>query len=65
MRSFRVVADRESGLIEQMATPFTRTTGRDRDSKVRSQEAIREIAALFVQLHAALLRAELIRAGKA
>ncbi|MEC7102255.1 MAG: MerR family transcriptional regulator, partial [Actinomycetota bacterium] len=65
MRSFRVVADRESGLIEQMATPFGRTTGREGDSKVRSQEAIREIAALFVQLHASLLRAELTRAGKA
>jgi DNA-binding transcriptional MerR regulator len=65
MRSFRVVADRETGLIEQMATPFAKTTGRERDSRVRAQEAIREIAALFVQLHAALLRAELIRSGKA
>lgn len=65
MRSFRVVADRETGLIEQMATPFAKTTGRERDSKVRAQEAIREIASLFVQLHAALLRAELIRSGKA
>jgi DNA-binding transcriptional MerR regulator len=65
MRSFRVVADRESGLIEQMVTPFGRTTGREGDSKVRSQEAIREIAALFVQLHASLLRAELTRSGKA
>jgi DNA-binding transcriptional MerR regulator len=65
MRSFRVVADRETGLIEQMATPFAKTTGRERDSKVRSQEVVREIAAVFVQLHAALLRAELIRSGKA
>ena len=65
MRSFRVVADRETGLIEQMATPFAKTTGRERDSRVRAQEAVREIAALFVQLHAALLRAELIRSGKA
>ncbi|MGA0209258.1 MAG: MerR family transcriptional regulator [Candidatus Nanopelagicales bacterium] len=65
MRSFRVLADRVSGLIEQMATPFARTTGRERDSKARAQEAVQEIAALFVQLHAALLRAELIRSGKA
>lgn len=65
MRSFRVVADRETGLIEQMATPFSKTTGRERDSRVRAQEAVREIAALFVQLHGALLRAELIRSGKA
>lgn len=65
MRSFRVVADRESGLIEQMITPFSRTTGTERDSRARSQEAVREIASLFVQLHSALLRAELIRSGKA
>lgn len=65
MRSFRVVADRETGLIEQMITPYSRTTGRDRDTRAQSQEAVREIASLFVQLHAALLRAELIRAGKA
>lgn len=65
LRSFRVVADRESGLIEQMITPFTRTTGRERDSRARSQDAVREIASLFVQLHGALLRAELIRSGKA
>lgn len=65
MRSFRVVADRETGLIEQMITPFSRTTGRDRDTRAQAQEAVREIASLFVQLHGALLRAELIRSGKA
>lgn len=63
LRSFRVVTDRESGLIEQIATPYSQP--RDRDAKVRSQETIRELAALFVQLHAALLRADLIRSGKA
>lgn len=65
LRSFRVVADRESGLIEQMITPFSKTTGRERDTRPRAQEAVRDIASLFVQLHAALLRAELIRSGKA
>lgn len=65
LRSFRVVADRESGLIEQMITPFSRTSGRDRNNRAASVEAVREIASLFVQLHGALLRAELIRSGKA
>lgn len=63
LRSFRVVADRETGLVEQMATPYSQP--RDRDGRAREQETIRELASLFVQLHAALLRAELIRAGRA
>jgi DNA-binding transcriptional MerR regulator len=63
LRSFRVVTDRESGLIEQMATPYSQP--RDREGRIRAQETIRELAALFVQLHAALLRADLIRSGKA
>ncbi|MFM8516204.1 MAG: MerR family transcriptional regulator [Actinomycetota bacterium] len=61
LRSFRVVTDREAGLIEQMVTPYTR----DRDGRARAQEAVREIAALVIQLHAALLRAEMVRAGRA
>ena len=63
LKSFRVVADRESGLVEQIATPFSQP--RDKDARARAQEVIRELAALFVQLHAALLRAELVRGGKA
>jgi DNA-binding transcriptional MerR regulator len=63
LRSFRVVADRETGLVEQMATPYSQP--RDRDARAREQETIRELASLFVQLHAALLRAELIRGGRA
>ncbi len=63
LRSFRVVADRESGLVEQMATPYSQP--RDRDGRAREQETIRELASLFVQLHATLLRAELIRSGRA
>lgn len=65
LRSFRVVADREAGLIEQMITPFSRTSGAARNTRAQSVEAVREIASLFVQLHGALLRAELIRSGKA
>lgn len=63
LRSFRVVTDRETGVIEQMATPFSQP--RDRDGRARQQEVVRELASLFVQLHAALLRAELIRGGRA
>jgi DNA-binding transcriptional MerR regulator len=63
LRTFRVVTDRETGLVEQMATPYSQP--RDRDGRAREQETIRELAALFVQLHATLLRAELIRSGKA
>jgi DNA-binding transcriptional MerR regulator len=65
LRSFRVVADRETGLIEQMVTPYTRAGSRDGSARARTQEAVRDIASLFVQLHGALLRAELIRSGKA
>ena len=61
LRSFRVVTDREAGLIEKMITPYMR----DRDGRARAQEAVREIAALVVQLHAMLLRAEMVRAGRA
>lgn len=61
LRSFRVVTDREAGLIDQMVTPYLR----DRDGRARAQEAVREIAALVIQLHAALLRAEMVRAGRA
>jgi DNA-binding transcriptional MerR regulator len=63
LRSFRVVTDRESGLVEQIATPYSQP--RDRDGRAREQETIRELASLFVQLHAALLRAELVRGGRA
>ena len=62
LRSFRVVADRETGLVEQMAVPYSQP--RDRDGREREAETIRELASLFVHLHAALLRAELTRAGR-
>ena len=62
LRPFRVVADRETGLVEQMAVPYSQP--RDRDGREREQETIRELASLFVHLHAALLRAELTRGGR-
>ena len=62
LRSFRVVADRESGLIEQIANPYARP--RDPDGQALARETVRELAALFIQLHATLLRAELVRGSK-
>lgn len=62
LRSFRVVTDREAGVIEQMATPYAQP--RERDGRTRQRETVRELASLFVQLHAALLRAELLRSGQ-
>lgn len=63
LKSFKVVTDRESGMIEQMATPFSQP--RDKDAQARAAETIRELASLMVQMHAALLRADLIRSGLA
>ncbi|MBI1350832.1 MAG: MerR family DNA-binding transcriptional regulator [Actinomycetales bacterium] len=63
LKTFRVVTDRETGLVEQMATPYSNP--RDRDGRAREHEVVRDLAALIVQLHAALLRAELIRSGRA
>ena len=54
LRSFRVVTDRETGLVEQMATPYSQP--RDRDGRAREQEVVRELAALLIQLHATLLQ---------
>jgi len=62
LRAFRVVADRDSGLVERIAAGLG--SPRDPDARARAQETVRELAALFIQLHAALLRAELVRAGK-
>lgn len=57
LRSFKAAADRELGLIEQVVTPMTRL--RAADSAARATEAARELAALSVRLHTALLRAGL------
>ncbi len=58
LKLFRRNADRELGLVDQMVTPYKNT--RDR---TREQETVRELAALVVQLHASILRAELVRTG--
>jgi DNA-binding transcriptional MerR regulator len=57
LRPFRTAADREVGLVEQVVTPLAR--GRGDDAQARASEAAREISALCLQLHAALVKAGL------
>lgn len=57
LRGFRTAADREIGLIEQVVLPLTRQ--KTPDARVRAAEAVRELAALSVRLHTALVRAGL------
>jgi DNA-binding transcriptional MerR regulator len=57
LRSFRTAADREVGLVEQVVTPLAR--GRGDDAQARASEAAREISAVCVRLHAALVKAGL------
>lgn len=59
LRSFKSAADREIGLIEQVITPLTRQ--KSSEAKARAEEVQREIAALSVRLHAALVRGGLHR----
>jgi DNA-binding transcriptional MerR regulator len=59
LRPFRTAADREVGLIEQVVSPLTRQ--RDDDAGRRADEKVRELAALAVRLHAALVRSGLGR----
>lgn len=57
LRSFKAAADREVGLIEQVVTPLLRQRGTD--AQARGQETVRELAALSVRLHAALVKSQL------
>ncbi len=59
LRSFKSAADREIGLIEQVITPLRRQ--KSSEAKARAEEVQREIAALSVRLHAALVRGGLHR----
>jgi DNA-binding transcriptional MerR regulator len=54
LRAFRAAADREVGLLEQIVTPMYRH--RDRESRGRADEALRELAALSVALHTLLVK---------
>lgn len=54
LRAFRTAAEREVGLFAQVVGP----TGRQRggEAKARAEEKVRELAALSVRLHAALVQ---------
>ena len=54
LRAFKTAADREIGLVDQVVAPPKR--GRDAGAKARAEEAVSEIAALSVRLHATLVK---------
>jgi DNA-binding transcriptional MerR regulator len=57
LRAFKTAADREAGLVEQVVSPLRRQ--RDPQARARAEEVTREMAALSVRLHTALVRAAL------
>ncbi|MGH3745749.1 MAG: transcriptional regulator FtsR [Mycobacteriales bacterium] len=57
LRPFKTAADREIGLVEQVVSPLA--GGRTPEARARADEAVRELAALSVRLHAALIRSGL------
>lgn len=57
LRAFKTAADREAGLVEQVVEPMRR--GRDASAQARADEAVSELAALSVRLHATLMKARL------
>ena len=59
LRAFKTAADREVGLVEQVVAPLR--GGRDAAAAARAEEAVNEIAALSVRLHATLVKAGLRR----
>jgi DNA-binding transcriptional MerR regulator len=61
LRPYKAAADREVGLIEQVVVPMRRQ--RDPQAAARADEARRELAALSLALHSALVQAGL-RAGE-
>ena len=61
LRAFRSAADREVGLVEQVVQPLLRQRGGD--ARARADDAAREISAVALRLHAALVRAGLESSG--
>jgi DNA-binding transcriptional MerR regulator len=57
LRAFKTAADREVGLVEQVVSPMQRS--RDAGAAARAQEAISQMAALSVRLHATLVKSGL------
>jgi DNA-binding transcriptional MerR regulator len=54
LRAFRSAAEREVGLFAQVVGPMSRQ--RNSEAKTRAEETVRELAALSVRLHAALVQ---------
>jgi hypothetical protein len=59
LRPFRTAADREAGLVEQVVAPLRRQRGPE--AAGRADETAREVAALCVRLHSALVSSALQR----
>ncbi|GAA0245629.1 MerR family transcriptional regulator [Cryptosporangium japonicum] len=57
LRGYRTAADREVGLFEQVVAPVARQRGPE--AKARAEEIVRELAALSLRLHTALVQARL------
>ena len=55
LRAFKLAADREAGLIAQIAGPVAK--GRDAGARDRAEEMVRELAALSLTLHTCLVKA--------
>ena len=55
LRAFKTSADREAGLIAQIANPVAR--GGDAGAAERAAELVRELAALSVTFHTQLVKA--------
>jgi DNA-binding transcriptional MerR regulator len=54
LRAFRTAAEREVGLFSQVVGPMAHQRGAE--AKARAEETVRELAALSVRLHAALVQ---------
>nr|WP_121251918.1 MerR family transcriptional regulator [Nocardioides ferulae] len=59
LRAFKTAADREVGLVEQVVAPLR--GGRDAAAHARADDAVSEIAALSVRMHATLVKVGLKR----
>lgn len=55
LRAFKLAADREAGLVAQIAGPVAK--GRDAGARERAEEMVRELAALSLTLHTCLVKA--------
>ena len=57
LRSFRTASDREADLVEQVVAPLLRQ--RNPEARARAEEVAREMGALSLRLHTALVRSRL------